>query len=101
MLHPAGAPVPSGVLVRVDYRYAIMHDKLVVVDGATVESGSFNFTASAETRNAENVLVLHDPTAAQEYGQGWDQSVGGVGRVEAAVLMSQAIFIRACRIRAH
>jgi phosphatidylserine/phosphatidylglycerophosphate/cardiolipin synthase-like enzyme len=29
------------VPVRVDYRYAIMHDKFIVVDGETVEEGSF------------------------------------------------------------
>jgi hypothetical protein len=33
--------------VRVDYRYAILHDKFIVADGATVETGSFNFTSRA------------------------------------------------------
>lgn len=63
----------QGVPVRVDYRYAIMHDKFVVVDGETVEEGSFNFTAAAESKNAENVLVLHDPAIAAAYGQEWDR----------------------------
>jgi phosphatidylserine/phosphatidylglycerophosphate/cardiolipin synthase-like enzyme len=63
----------QGVPVRVDYRYAIMHDKFIVVDGATVEEGSFNFTAQAEQRNAENVLVLHDAGVAQRYGQEWER----------------------------
>jgi phosphatidylserine/phosphatidylglycerophosphate/cardiolipin synthase-like enzyme len=62
-----------GVPVRVDYNYAIMHDKFVVVDGQVVESGSFNFTAAAETKNAENVLVLHDAAVAQRYGQEWER----------------------------
>lgn len=66
----------QGVPVRVDYRYAIMHDKFMIVDGATVETGSFNFTASAEAKNAENVIVLHDPTVAQRYGQEWDRLWG-------------------------
>ena len=48
-----------------------MHDKFIVVDGQLVETGSFNFTSSAESRNAENVLVLHDPVVAQRYGQEW------------------------------
>jgi phosphatidylserine/phosphatidylglycerophosphate/cardiolipin synthase-like enzyme len=34
-----------------------MHDKFIVVDGETVEEGSFNDTAAAENKNAENVLV--------------------------------------------
>ncbi len=63
----------QGVLVRVDYRYAIMHDKFIVVDGAMVETGSFNFTTAAEKKNAENVLVLHDPEVAQQYTQEWDR----------------------------
>ena len=33
----------QGVPVRVDYRYAIMHDKFVVVDGKTVELGQIQF----------------------------------------------------------
>ena len=63
----------QGVPVRVDYRYSIMHDKFLVVDGVTVETGSFNFTQSAAERNAENVLVLHDPAVAQQYGQEWER----------------------------
>ena len=53
-----------------------MHDKFVVVDGETVEEGSFNFTAVAERANAENVLVLHDPAVAQKYGQEWERLWG-------------------------
>ena len=61
------------VPVRVDYRYAIMHDKFIVVDGETVETGSFNFTAAAESHNAENVLVLDDATLAARYAREWDR----------------------------
>jgi phosphatidylserine/phosphatidylglycerophosphate/cardiolipin synthase-like enzyme len=63
----------QGVPVRVDYRYAIMHDKFMVVDGATVEEGSFNFTAAAESRNAENVVVLRDANVAAKYRQEWER----------------------------
>lgn len=63
----------EGVPVRVDYRYAIMHDKFIVVDGETVEEGSFNYTAGAENHNAENVLVLHDPAVAERYGREWER----------------------------
>lgn len=63
----------QGVPVRVDYQYAIMHYKFIVVDGEAVETGSFNFTAAAQSHNAENVLVLHDSTVAQRYGQEWDR----------------------------
>ena len=66
----------QGVPVRIDYRYAIMHDKFMVVDGETVEEGSFNYTAAAERSNAENVLVLHDPAVAGAYGKEWDRLWG-------------------------
>jgi phosphatidylserine/phosphatidylglycerophosphate/cardiolipin synthase-like enzyme len=66
----------QGVALRVDYRYAIMHDKFIVVDGVTVETGSFNFTASAEHKNGENVLVLHDRAVAQRFGQEWERLWG-------------------------
>jgi phosphatidylserine/phosphatidylglycerophosphate/cardiolipin synthase-like enzyme len=67
----------EGVPVRVDYRYAIMHDKFIVVDGETVETGSFNFTAGAEKRNAENVLVLHgDLAVAAKYAGEWERLWG-------------------------
>jgi len=63
----------QGVPVRVDYRYAIMHDEFVVLDGETLETGSFNFTAAAEKKNAEKLIVLHDPAVAQRYVQEWDR----------------------------
>jgi phosphatidylserine/phosphatidylglycerophosphate/cardiolipin synthase-like enzyme len=65
-----------GVPVRVDYRYAIMHDKFVVVDGDTVEEGSFNFTAAAESKNAENVVVLHDSAVAAAFDREWSRLWG-------------------------
>jgi phosphatidylserine/phosphatidylglycerophosphate/cardiolipin synthase-like enzyme len=63
----------QGEPVRVDYRYAIMHDKFVAVDGETVETGSFNFTSSAESRNGENVTVVHDREVALQYSREWSR----------------------------
>jgi len=50
-----------------------MHDKFIVVDGVTVEEGSFSYTAAAESKNAENVVVLHDAAVAGHYAQEWDR----------------------------
>lgn len=63
----------QGVPVRIDYRYAIMHDKFIVVDGQAVETGSMNFTSAGEHANGENIIVLHDPEVAQRYGQEWER----------------------------
>lgn len=59
--------------VRIDHKYAIMHDKFIVVDGVRVETGSFNYTKSAEERNAENVLVLDNPNIASKYTTEWQR----------------------------
>jgi phosphatidylserine/phosphatidylglycerophosphate/cardiolipin synthase-like enzyme len=62
----------QGIPMRVDYRYAIMHDKFIVVDGETVEEGSFNFTAAAEKKNAENAVLLKEcPELAARYAGEW------------------------------
>ena len=50
----------SGVPVRTDDRYNIMHNKFIVADGVNTETGSFNYISSAEKRNAENALAVFD-----------------------------------------
>lgn len=63
----------QGVPVRLNGRYAIMHNKFMVVDGDTVQTGSFNYTASAVSRNAENVLVVQNtPDLARAYQSEFD-----------------------------
>ena len=43
----------------IDARHrAIAHNKIMVIDGGTVITGSFNFTKAAEENNAENLLVI-------------------------------------------
>ncbi|EPX9838971.1 phospholipase D-like domain-containing protein, partial [Yersinia enterocolitica] len=56
------------VPVRLNSRYVIMHNKVMIADGSTVQTGSFNYTASADTRNAENNIVLRGvPQIAAQY----------------------------------
>ena len=46
--------------------------KVMVIDGDTVITGSFNFTKAAEEHNAENVIVLKgNPELAAIYQQNW------------------------------
>lgn len=42
----------------------IAHNKVMVIDGRTVITGSFNFTKAAEESNAENLLVIDDADLA-------------------------------------
>lgn len=44
-----------GIPVWIDYRPAIAHNKVIVVDGHLTIGGSYNYTANAAKRNAENV----------------------------------------------
>lgn len=69
--------IHAGIPVRIDREHAIMHNKYMVIDGHTVETGSFNFTKAAAHTNAENVLVLWDaPALAQQYRADWDTHWG-------------------------
>lgn len=64
----------KGIQVRTDGNYAIFHQKFIVIDGVSLETGSFNFSSSAATRNSENVLVLWNvPQIAQTYETKWSQ----------------------------
>lgn len=57
----------AGVPVLIDAAHAIAHNKVIVIDGRTVITGSFNFTRAAEERNAENLLILHNAGLARKY----------------------------------
>lgn len=52
----------AGAHVYLDAGFAAAHEKIVIVDGelahAAVITGSYNFTRSAQSRNAENVVVI-------------------------------------------
>lgn len=62
----------AGVPVWIDYKPAIAHNKVMIIDGQEVITGSFNFTTSAQRRNAENVLILNGvPQLADVYTKDW------------------------------
>lgn len=62
----------NGIPTRIDRRHSIYHNKIFVIDGRTVVTGSFNFTKAAENNNAENVIVLRNyPDIARQYVANW------------------------------
>lgn len=61
----------AGIPTYIDSKHAIAHDKVMVLDGKTVLTGSFNFTKAAEESNAENLLVLRDEVLAAKYVGNW------------------------------
>lgn len=61
----------AGIPTFIDYQHAIAHNKVMVIDGDIVITGSFNFTRSAEDKNSENVLVLRSAALAEVYTAEW------------------------------
>jgi phosphatidylserine/phosphatidylglycerophosphate/cardiolipin synthase-like enzyme len=44
-----------------------VHHKVFVIDGNTVITGSYNPTKSGDSRNDENILIIHDVAVAKEF----------------------------------
>lgn len=61
----------AGIPAYIDAEHAIAHNKVMVIDGQTVITGSFNFTNAAEEHNAENLLVIRSPDLAEKYAANW------------------------------
>ncbi len=61
----------DGITVRLSGGYrgqrSLMHDKFAVFDGRLVETGSFNWTTSADDYNYENAVFLGDAAIASRY----------------------------------
>ena len=63
----------EGVSTWIDAKHAIAHNKIMVIDGHTILTGSFNFTKAAEESNAENLLVIDDAALAKKYTSNWQK----------------------------
>jgi phosphatidylserine/phosphatidylglycerophosphate/cardiolipin synthase-like enzyme len=57
----------AGIPVFIDRKPRIAHNKVMVIDRATVITGSFNFSASAQCCNAENLLIVRSSALAAAY----------------------------------
>ena len=64
------------VLVYIDHTHAIAHNKVMIIDRQIVITGSFNFTKSAEDRNAENLLIIHSHPLSDKYLQDFERHMG-------------------------
>ncbi len=73
----------AGLDVRKDGNtFGLMHHKVFIIDGEYVVTGSYNFTASAETTNDENVVIIANPFVAakfmEEFKRLYDQAQHGI-----------------------
>lgn len=66
----------AGADVRRDGNPGVMHHKVFIIDEKTVITGSFNFSASANKTNDENLLIIEDEAIAQQYLQEFKKVYG-------------------------
>ena len=57
----------AGVEVRADGNSAYMHDKVMILDGKVVLTGSYNWSSHAENDNDENLIVITSDNLAGTY----------------------------------
>ena len=62
----------AGISLYDDDQVVIAHNKVMIIDNAIVETGSFNFTYAAQDKNAENMLIIYNTNLAQEYLNNWN-----------------------------
>ncbi|MCS7234297.1 MAG: phospholipase D family protein [Synergistetes bacterium] len=56
-----------GIFVVYDRMPGLMHNKFCVIDNKIVITGSYNWTATAEEKNEENLIVIYDLNIANAY----------------------------------
>ena len=62
-----------GIATYDDGEHPIAHNKIIIVDGSTILTGSFNFTHQAEHENAENLLIIKGkPALAKAYEENFE-----------------------------
>lgn len=62
----------ADVPVWIDKAPAIAHSKVIILDDRIVLTGSFNFTKAADTRNAENVVIIGSREVAELFTRNWE-----------------------------
>jgi phosphatidylserine/phosphatidylglycerophosphate/cardiolipin synthase-like enzyme len=65
-----------GLDVKLDKNKHLMHHKVFIIDNETVITGSFNPTESGDSRNKENLLIIHDKGVAEKYLQEFERRWG-------------------------
>lgn len=64
----------GGIPVTIDEGPAIAHSKIMIIDARAVLTGSFNFTSSAQERNAENLIIIEgDQRLVRLYTNNWER----------------------------
>lgn len=65
--------INNNIATWIDYKPAIAHNKVMIIDKSKVITGSFNFTKAAQYKNAENVLIIKNTDLAKSYLDNWNR----------------------------
>jgi len=63
----------KGIPIYLDAQHAIADNNIIIVDKATVATGSFKFTEKAEGKNASNLLIIKSGTLVAAFVDNWNQ----------------------------
>ncbi len=74
--------IAAGIPYYLDAFPGIQHNKYIIIDNYWVETGSYNYSANAEVRNGENVLICATTKGAQLYTENWNLLKSKSKRVE-------------------
>jgi len=63
--------------IKFDGKGRLMHNKFCVIDGSIVTTGSFNPTTNDNTKNNNNMVVMHSEILAENYRNEFDELWNG------------------------
>lgn len=91
------SPVMGNMLRVYNHGSSIYHNKFFLVDACdlssdpTLETGSHNWSQTADTKNDENALIIHDATVANIYYQAFVKDFAVLGGTLATCNLSSGI----------
>lgn len=74
----------AGVPTFLDTAHATAHNKVMVIDAQVVVTGSYNYTKTAEEKNAENLLIIRSRTLAEAYLRNFEAHMKHADKYEGA-----------------
>jgi len=71
--------VNAGVPLKYGNQVGIMHHKFVVIDSSILETGSYNYSYAAESKNQENQVYVYDldviASFSNQFSQMWSEGI--------------------------
>ena len=81
--HPAAAYFSAMRLpIGIDNRVHIAHNKVMIIDGKEVITGSYNYSRAAQYSNAENMVIIKSPEIAGQYQRNFDYRMGQSQKIQ-------------------